>query len=205
MIFPSLDLEKKLWKKGYQLVCGIDEVGRGCFAGPVVVGAVIFPPGGAIIEGLADSKLIRAKKREQLAISIKLLAISFGIAEVDVETIDKIGIGAATQLTFSLVVKKLNPTPDFVLIDAFNISSLDKNIQQAVKDGDTICASIAAASIIAKVYRDKLMAKLDQQYPGYNFAVNKGYGTKFHREAIKNLGLSKIHRSSFNLTKFLSS
>lgn len=203
MIFPTLDIEKKLWKSGYSLICGIDEVGRGCFAGPVCVGAVIFPKDCEIIDGVADSKLLKPRQREKLAEAIKKCAIAYSVAEIGVSVINKVGIGKATQMAYRLAVKLLDKRVDFVLIDAFYIKHLSRKRQKAVKDGDTICASISAASIIAKVYRDRLMRKLSKAYPQYGFSKHKGYGTKKHQEAIKKYGLSKVHRKSFNLVKFL--
>jgi ribonuclease HII len=203
MVFPTLEEEQKLWDKGYKYVCGVDEVGRGCFAGPVVVGAVIFPVGCGLIEGVADSKLLKASKRDILAPKIKENALSWSIAEVGVEVINEVGIGRATQLAFMEAVKNLSTPPDFVLIDAFYISDLIREIQKPLKDGDKISYSISAASIIAKVYRDTLMENLHKDYPDYNFAKHKGYGTKEHREAIRNYGLTELHRTSFNLGKLL--
>lgn len=203
MVFPTLDIEKKLWQQGYNLVCGLDEVGRGSFAGPVVVGAVIFSKDGEIPEGIADSKLLTPKKRENLEPRIKNQVLSWSVAEISVSVINKVGIGKATQMAFRKAVGLLDKKADFVLIDAFYINHLNRKRQRAVKDGDKICASISAASIIAKVYRDKLMKKLAKKYPRYGFNRNKGYGTKLHQEAIKKYGLSRIHRKSFNLQKFL--
>lgn len=203
MILPTLDLEKKLWKRGYRYVCGLDEVGRGCFAGPVVTGAVVFSPSCPLPEGIADSKLLKPRKREKLAEDIKRCATCWSVAEVGVSVINKVGIGKATQMALRKVVRHLNVRADFVLMDAFYIRHLNKSGQQPVKDGDKICTSIAAASIIAKVYRDKLMKKLHKKYPQYGFAKHKGYGTKQHQEAIKKHGLTRIHRKSFNLDKYL--
>ncbi|MBI2315391.1 ribonuclease HII [Candidatus Daviesbacteria bacterium] len=203
MIFPTFNIEKKLWNYGYYYIAGLDEVGRGSFAGPVVVGAVIFPKDIILPEGIADSKLLRPKKRGKLAEEIKKKALTFSIAEISVGKINKLGIGKATQMAFRKSIKLLSKTPDFILIDAFYIKHLNRKRQKAVKDGDKICASISAASIIAKVYRDKLMEKLHIKYPQYGFAKHKGYGTKLHQEAIKKYGLSRIHRKSFNLNKFL--
>lgn len=202
MVYASLDLEQELWKK-FQFICGVDEVGRGCFAGPVVAGAVIFPRDCELIEGIADSKLLTPKKRHELGIKIQESAIDWAIGVIDVETINNVGIGVATNLAFLEAIKNLKVSPEFVLIDAFMIKGFENNRQAAVEGGDRKCASIAAASIIAKVYRDELMQKLDQDYPGYGLSINKGYGTKLHREAIRELGLSKIHRKSFKLEKFL--
>ncbi|MDO8498330.1 MAG: ribonuclease HII [bacterium] len=215
MIFPTLDIENKLWKKGYHYICGLDEVGRGCFAGPVVVGAVIFPKDVILPEGVADSKLLRPKQRERLSEEIKKVALDWAVAEISVRDINKVGIGKATQKAFRKAVRNIKPKPDFVVFDAFYnlnvvkiassayIKHLNRKKQQPVKNGDKICASISAASIIAKVYRDNLMTKLHQKYPKYGLAKHKGYGTKEHQAAIKKYGLCKIHRRSFNLEKFL--
>ncbi|MBI2019024.1 ribonuclease HII [Candidatus Daviesbacteria bacterium] len=203
MIFPTLNIEKKLWSLGYNYICGLDEVGRGCFAGPVCVGAVIFPKDCELLEGLADSKLLKPRQREQLAVRIKNQAVNWTVAEVGVATINKLGIGKATQMAFRKATKLLDQHPDYILIDAFYIRHLRRIRQKAVADGDKICASISAASIIAKVYRDKLMKKLAVKYPLYKFGKHKGYGTKFHQEAIRKYGLSKIHRTSFNLSRFM--
>lgn len=204
MLIPTLNIERKLWDLGYSLVCGLDEVGRGSFAGPVCVGAVVFPKDCIVPKGVADSKLLNPRQREKVAKQIKESAIAWSVAEINVPLINKIGIGRATQMAFRKAVKLLSHSPDFILIDAFYISHLNRKKQKAVKDGDGICASISAASIIAKVYRDNLMRKLHVKYPMYGFAKHKGYGTKMHQEAIKKFGLSKIHRTSFNLQKFLT-
>lgn len=203
MLTATFDIESQLWNSGKSLICGIDEVGRGCFAGPLVVGAVIFSKNSSLIEGVADSKLLTPSKREQLAIRIKNEALCWAIAEVSVPIINKEGIGRATQIAFRKVVKNLNKNPDFVLIDAFYIKQYRRDKQRAIKDGDKLCASIAAASIIAKVHRDALMGKLHKKYPQYGFSKHKGYGTKLHQEALKKHGLSRIHRKSFDLQKFL--
>lgn len=203
MIFPTLNYEQQLWGSGHNLVCGIDEVGRGSFAGPVVVGAVIFPKDCPIIEGLTDSKLLSPKKREKFESRIKDQALCWAVAEVSVVVINKVGIGKATQLAFRKVVKNLEESPDFILMDAFYIKHLDRKKQLPIIKGDQKSLSIAAASVLAKVYRDNLMVKLHKIYPQYGFDKHKGYGTKDHREAIAKHGLSKIHRTSFSLQKFL--
>lgn len=203
MILSTLNIEKKLWKLGYVMVCGLDEVGRGSFAGPVCVGAVVFPKNSKLLNGVMDSKLLRPRQRERLAEEIKKCALAWSVAEVNVATINKVGIGKATQMAFRKSIKLLSRKPDFILIDAFYIKHLNRKRQEAVKDGDRICTSIAAASIIAKVHRDKLMKKLHFKYPKYGFGKHKGYGTKKHQEAIKKYGLSRIHRRSFNLTRFM--
>lgn len=203
MITPTLDIETKLWRLGYNYICGIDEVGRGSFAGPVCVGAVIFSKDCLIPDGVMDSKLLKPRQREKMAEEIRKCAVSWAVSEVSVATINQVGIGKATQMAFRRALRLLSMQADFVVIDAFYIKHLNRKRQMAVKDGDTICASISAASIIAKVYRDKLMKKLSKKYPQYGFAKHKGYGTKRHQEAIKKYGLSRIHRTSFNLQKFL--
>lgn len=203
MLLPTLNVERKLWQEGYRLVCGIDEVGRGAFAGPVVVGAVIFPQDVVLPEGIADSKLLTAQKREWLESRIKSQARAWAISEIGVSVINKVGIGKATQMAFRKVLKKISPQVDFVIIDAFYVNHFNRKKQKAIIHGDRLCASISAASIIAKVYRDKLMVNLDKKYPQYNFKKHKGYGTLEHREAIKKHGLSQTHRRSFNLIKFL--
>lgn len=204
MVNPTLDYEADLWKKGYKLICGIDEVGRGCFAGPLVVGAVIFPLNTKLIKGVADSKLLKPNIREALESKIKTQAISWAVAEVSVSVINKVGIGRATQVAFRKVVKSLNEKPDFILIDAFYIKHFNRKKQLAIIKGDQRCFSIAAASIIAKIYRDKLMQKLHKRYPQYGFLKHKGYGTKLHQAAIKKYGFCREHRTSFKLNKFLA-
>ncbi|MBI4036654.1 ribonuclease HII [Candidatus Daviesbacteria bacterium] len=202
MITPTTYIEKSLWKKGFRNIAGVDEVGRGSFAGPVVAAAVVFPKKFKIIEGLADSKLLKPRQRERVAEKIKKQAKCWAVAEISVAKINRERIGKATQMAFRKALRILSPTPDFVLIDAFYIKHLNRRRQKPVKDGDKICASIAAASVIAKVYRDKIMRRLHYKYPQYGFGKHKGYGTKAHQEAIRINGLSRIHRKSFNLARF---
>ncbi len=203
VITPTLQIEKKLWNSGYYYIAGLDEVGRGSFAGSVVVGAVIFPSDIQLPDGIADSKLLKPRQREKLELSIKNQALAWSIAEVGVPTINKIGIGKATQVAFRKALRLLPVQADFVLVDAFCVKHLNRKIQKPIQNGDKICASISAASIIAKVYRDKSMKKLHKKYPCYGFAKHKGYGTKLHQAAIRKHGLTRIHRKSFNLQKFL--
>lgn len=204
MLLPTLKIEKKLWKAGYSYVCGLDEVGRGSFAGPVCVGAVIFPKNCFLIDGIADSKLLKPTERKRLDKLIKEYAVAWSVSEVGVPIINKVGIGKAAQMAFRKAIKSLEKRPEFVLIDAFYIKYFNRKNQRPIKDGDQICTSISAASIIAKVYRDKLMKKLHKKYPQYGFGKHKGYGTKRHQEAIRRYGLSRVHRKSFNLGRFLS-
>lgn len=203
MVFADFSIESSLWSQGLNLICGVDEVGRGCFAGPVVAGAVIFPSGSKLIEGVADSKLLSPLKRTELAKKIKETALAWAIGEISVTDINKYGIGEATQMAFLKAVENLKKAADFFLIDAFYIKSLDKLKQKPIVGGDRISASIAAASIVAKVYRDQLMEKLHLDFPDYGFDKHKGYGTSFHRQMIKKFGLSDLHRKSFKLDKFL--
>ena len=151
MVFANFSIETTLWSQGLNMVCGIDEVGRGCFAGPVVAGAVIFPQGSKLIEGIADSKLLTPKKREELAKRIKDKALSWSVGEISVPDINKFGIGEATQMAFSKAVENLQKAADFFLIDAFYVKTLDKLKQKPIPGGDRISTSIAAASIFAKV------------------------------------------------------
>ena len=181
----------------------MDEVGRGAFAGPVVVGAVIFPKNVVLPEDIADSKLLTPTMKKSLETRIKSQALAWAIGEISVRDINKVGIGKATQMAFRKALNNLEVNADFVLIDAFYVNHFNRKRQRPVKDGDKICASISAASIIAKVYRDNLMIKLHQKYPQYNFAKHKGYGTLEHRQALKKYGLCKIHRKSFSLEKYL--
>ena len=216
---PSFKEEKKIWKKGYEFIIGVDEVGRGSFAGPVVAGAVVFKRNSKFKEGLLleinDSKLLSPRKREVLSKEIKREASLYAVSIVGVSKINKVGIGKTTKISIRKVIKTIlwkiieknkNNSSIFVLADGFHIKYI-RGIglikQKAIIKGDRKSISIAAASIIAKVYRDRLMRKLNRKYPGYGFARNKGYGTKFHRDALKRQGLSRVHRTSFNLGKFL--
>jgi ribonuclease HII len=187
--------ENQCHSAGYKFVAGIDEVGRGPFAGPVVTAAVILKEGD-LIEGINDSKKLSAAKREQLFDEIinRALAYSFGV--VSHEEIDELNILQATKKAMSIAVDGLKIKPDFVLIDALTIP--DINIKQkGIIKGDAKSISIGAASIIAKVYRDRMMTEYDKIYPGYDFAENKGYGTKAHIDAIIKNGICPIHRKSF--------
>ncbi|MEK7551001.1 MAG: ribonuclease HII [Patescibacteria group bacterium] len=200
----SFNYELNLYKN-FDVVFGIDEVGRGSFAGPLVASCVYFEKEHKWFKEINDSKLLTAKKREELAKLILENSVYF-IEEIEVELINKIGIGRANKLIFeNLITKIKNRFKDknvYFLIDGNNFDFEIKNIEYIIK-GDSKHISIAAASIIAKVHRDKLMTKLDIKYPGYYFLLNKGYGTKMHRESLKKHGLSSIHRTSFNLDKYL--
>ncbi|HHW46302.1 MAG TPA: ribonuclease HII [Clostridiales bacterium] len=199
---PDFELEIALWQKGYNLICGVDEAGRGPLAGPVCAAAVILPEG-CQIEGLDDSKKLTEKKREALFDEITGAAICYSIAFAQAEEIEKYNILEATMLAMKRAVEGLKIKPDYVLVDGSQtIKNLDLPCGAVIK-GDSISCSIAAASILAKVSRDRLMMKLDKEYPEYNFKQHKGYGTKEHIELIKKYGPSKIHRKSF-LTKIIA-
>jgi len=202
-IAANFENESLLWKKGIRLVAGIDEVGRGAWAGPVVAAAVVFPPFFQTDFDLFDSKLLLSKQRESLADKIKKSAY-VGIGIVGVPTINRVGIGKATQKAFRAAVRSLKIDCDYYLIDAFYIRYWLRDNQLPIKKGDRTCASIAAASIVAKVYRDNLMRQLAGRYPQYGFEVHKGYGTTAHQEAIRKYKLSEIHRKSFNLSFLLT-
>lgn len=199
---PTFSYEENLWNQGLQYVAGVDEVGRGAFAGPVVAAAVIFHPDVRLPLGITDSKLLTAEKRSYFAHIIQETALSYAIVEVSVDVINSIGVGKAAQQAFHEAVFSLTQVPEHILIDAFYIQSIDKNMQTPIIKGDQLSLSIAAASIIAKVYRDELMTLLSEEHPEFFFEENKGYGTKSHREKISQKGLCPQHRTSFNLDKF---
>lgn len=187
--------ERQLTGKGVKYICGLDEVGRGPLAGPVVCAAVIMPLND-IIDGIDDSKKLTAKKREKLSGIILKKAVACNICRVEPEIIDKINILEATKLCMKNAVEGLEIKPDFVLTDG-NMT-LDISIpQQSIIKGDALSYSIGAASIVAKVFRDAVMDEYDKIYPEYAFASNKGYGTALHIKAIKEAGLCPVHRRSF--------
>ena len=203
MDFAHNQFETDLWNRGFSSVVGIDEVGRGCWAGPAVVGAVIFPKNFTPLFKLADSKQLSEKKRKQLVPQIKEHAIAHAIHEVPLELINQVGVGKAIQQGFNEILKIISVTADFILIDAFKIKGYPPEKQQAIIKGDQQSISIAAASIIAKEYRDNVMRQLHETEPLYNFKNNVGYGTKEHRDAIAKHGLSLHHRTSFNLSNWI--
>lgn len=193
----KLAYERALSAQGFSVIAGVDEVGRGPLAGPVVCAAVIMPlDDDLIIEGIDDSKKLSEKKREQLAIEIKNRAIAYTIVEVDEGRIDEINILEATKLGMKEAIETLSLQPDIVLTDG-NMTIDIAHKQKSVVHGDALSYSIGAASIIAKVYRDHLMENFAKIYPEYGFEKNKGYGTAAHIAAIKEFGLCKIHRRTF--------
>lgn len=212
--------EDDLWNRGFECVIGVDEVGKGAFAGPVVAAAVVFPPkihqtisqfDRTLLFQINDSKQLTPQKREKLAKFIQKYALGTALASCELPVINKQGIGQATtkairKATAGIIVKiKDMQTKSYLLVDGYYVryvKGFGAGRQKAIIKGDEKSISIAAASIIAKVYRDSLMKQLDAHFPKYHLAYNKGYGTKQHRDAIHQYGLREIHRTSFNLTKF---
>jgi len=192
-------IERDCFDAGYQLVCGVDEAGRGPLAGPVCAAAVILPPM-LDIPGLTDSKKLTDKKRRELFDIIVDRAIAYGIALVGEKEVDEINILQATFRAMQQAVSRLNMVPDLVLVDGNRAPAMGMPVKTVVK-GDSLSASIAAASILAKVTRDRLMEDLDASYPQYGFSVHKGYGTKRHYAALREFGPCAIHRMTF-LKKF---
>lgn len=195
----TLAFEQKARCLGYRLIAGVDEAGRGALAGPVVAAAVILPVG-VRIEGVNDSKKLTPEKRERLFDVITAQALRVGVGMAGHREIDSINILQATRLAMQEAVGKLSPPPDFLLIDG--ISTISSPFpQKTIVKGDMLSLSIAAASIIAKVSRDRLMREMDRKFPGYGFAGHKGYGSAGHLEAIRRLGPSPIHRLTFGGVK----
>ena len=191
----DFEYELNAKNKGFKAVCGVDEAGRGPLAGPVFAAAVILPDG-CEIEGLNDSKKLSEKKREALFDVIKEKAISWSVASVDEKTIDEINILQATYLAMKNAVEGLDVPADYALIDGNRMPPLSIKGETVVK-GDAKSRSIAAASILAKVSRDRFMLELDEKYPQYQFAKHKGYGTKLHYEMLTEHGISDCHRMTF--------
>jgi ribonuclease HII len=188
-------LETLLWRVGIRHVAGVDEVGMGPLAGPVVAAAVILPPG-THLDGVADSKALRAIVRERLDVEIRRRAIAVGIGVVEPEEIDRLNIYWAGMAALRRAVDALAPAPGFVLVDGREIPELPMP-QSAYPKGDSFVCSIAAASIVAKVYRDAIMRELDVRHPGYGFASHMGYSTREHFAAIRERGPGPVHRRSF--------
>ena len=188
--------ERAARKRGARLIAGLDEVGRGPLFGPVVAAAVILPDA-CELPGLTDSKKLTATKRESLYGEIQSCAIAWAIAAVDVETIDRINIRRASLLAMRRAVERLSHVPDFLLIDGRDCIEWPCT-QLAVIKGDATSMSIAAASVLAKVYRDRMIIELDVTYPGYGLAKHKGYGTAMHLAALERLGPTPLHRRSFS-------
>lgn len=192
-------IEHECFADGCSVICGVDEAGRGPLAGPVCAAAVVLPRD-LDIPGLNDSKKLTDKKRRELYDIITAQALAYGVALVDEKTIDEINILQATFLAMERAVAQLSIKPDLALVDGNREPSLPVPVKTVIK-GDSLSASIAAASILAKVTRDRLMEELDETYPSYGFAVHKGYGTKRHYEALTEFGPCPVHRKTF-LKKF---
>lgn len=196
MSAPHMQYEKRLFSEGHRHIVGVDEVGRGAWAGPIVAAAVILPEGPRIY-GVRDSKKLSKKKREKLAARIQKRAIACSVALVTPAEIDRIGINAANELVMRHAVEQLAVRPDFILLDAFRLVGFEKK-QAAIVHGDATVYSIAAASIVAKVARDNYMMRVHEQHPHFGFDTSVGYGTAKHRAALDQHGIIKdVHRCSF--------
>ncbi len=193
---PDYEFEKAAVNSGFSCICGVDEAGRGPLAGPVCAAAVILPAG-AVIEGLDDSKKLTEKKRERLYDIIKQTAVAYSVAYGTLEEIETVNILEATYLAMNRAIDGLTVKPDFALIDGNRVPRGIKIPCETIVKGDSKSMSVAAASVLAKVTRDRLMLEYDKKYPEYNFKKHKGYGTKEHTELIKQYGPCEIHRLSF--------
>ncbi len=193
---PTFEREIALWNAGRSIVAGIDEAGRGPLAGPVVAAAVVFPAGAKAIRGLRDSKQLPPLKRERLAAVVWARAIAVGVGAASVREIDRLNIRRATILAMQRALARLHLVPAGVLVDGLPLPELGCP-HDAIVDGDVYCQSIAAASVVAKTVRDRLMRRLAQRHPEYAWAANKGYGTPEHLEALLVFGPSCHHRTSF--------
>ena len=189
------ELENEYYDSGVSLLCGVDEAGRGPLAGPVCAAAVILPRG-LEIPGLNDSKKLSEKRRDALFDTIRSSALSFGVAFASVEEIEELNILGATYLAMNRAIAMLDPQPELALIDGNRSAGITHSCRCVIK-GDARCADIAAASILAKVTRDRKMAELAEQYPQYRFEQHKGYGTALHYEMLRKYGPSPVHRPSF--------
>ncbi len=196
---PSQDFECQASAQGYKYIAGVDEVGRGCLAGPVIAAAVILPSDHGIC-GLDDSKRLTPKKRELLYTEIYKAALAIGIGSVEPRVIDEINILQASLMAMKKAIDGLKPQPDFLLVDG-NLKQITQIPQKSIVGGDGLSESIAAASIVAKVFRDNLMKNFNDQFPQYRLDANKGYPTPDHLEALKIYGVSKIHRKTFHGVK----
>ena len=188
-------LENEIYDEGFTLLCGVDEAGRGPLAGPVCAAAVMLPRS-HVIEGLNDSKKLTEKRREELYDVIRSESVSYGIAFASVEEIETLNILGATFLAMNRAIMQLSPAPELALIDGNRTKGIEVPARCVVK-GDSKCADIAAASVLAKVTRDRYMLEMAEKYPQYHFEQHKGYPTKLHYEALREYGPSPIHRMSF--------
>lgn len=196
---PNWSAEEAWWERGYTRLAGVDEAGRGAWAGPVIAGAVILPPIPqlpASLKDLRDSKELTPQQRERLYDSLCAWALSIGVGRAEAHEIDALGIAAATRLAMQRALAQLQPPADGLLLDYVRLPGVSLP-QQAIVHGDALSYSIAAASVVAKVVRDRIMRELDGRLPGYGFAQHKGYGTQAHRAALVRLGVSEQHRRTF--------
>jgi ribonuclease HII len=197
---PGLEHERALAEQGYRLIAGVDEAGRGAWAGPVYAAAALLPVERpdllCALEGVKDSKQLSPRRREALLDVVSQVALSVGVGNASAGEIDELGIAAATRLAMARALEKLSPSPQALIIDYVSLPDIALP-QRALPKADQRCLSVAAASIAAKVSRDRWMVELDAQYPGYGFAQHKGYGTVIHRCALAELGPSPIHRMSW--------
>lgn len=196
---PSLSVESTWWREGYRLVAGVDEAGRGALFGPVVAAAVILPPDFDLgcLPGLADSKLIGPQVRAELLIRIASTAVAVGVAAASAAIVDQIGLQRANLLAMQRALENLSPAPEIVLIDGLGPGPASYRVC-AMIGADRLCASVSAASIVAKVTRDRLVTELAQAFPGYGLDRHKGYGTTAHLECLATLGPTPLHRFSFS-------
>jgi len=201
MILADTELEKSLWSKGYSYIVGIDEAGRGPWAGPVSIGGVILKKNGSLTDGVADSKKISEKRRKDLVGKIKEIALAWSVKLISNEDIDNVGIAQAINAGMEAVVsdleEKIGEKVDYLIIDGANIRKVGEYHQSRINQGDMLHYSIAAASILAKEARDDLMREVDKLFPEYEFAKHVGYGTKIHMEALAKYGPCKLHRRSY--------
>ena len=192
----GFDFEELARSEGFLFVAGVDEVGRGCIAGPVVAAACILDQARAVPKDLNDSKKLTEKQRDEIAEELRSSAVSFAVGEVDAEEIDRINILEATKLAMVKAIENLNPSADYLLIDALRIKQISLPQKPIIK-GDSVAYSIAAASVIAKTHRDALMKTYHGEYPQYGFASHKGYGCKTHYDALRQHGPCPLHRKTF--------
>ena len=201
MIYPDIKLEKKLWKKGYDVVVGIDEVGRGPLAGPVAAGAVALTKGCKIVEGVRDSKTLSMKQKDRLYDLIRGSVKGYGVGMVSEKEIDSLGIQQAVLRAMTLALRgveeMIGKRADYLLIDGTSVELIDEYPTMKISKGDVYHYSISCASILAKVDRDNLMIEYSKEYPEYGFDRNMGYGTKEHLNALKKYGVCDIHRRSY--------
>jgi len=192
---PDEAFEDEAWGRGFRRVAGVDEAGRGPLAGPVVAAAVVLPRR-CRLDGIRDSKLLSERQREQVYAQLLTVAVDIGVGVVDAGAIDALNILEATRLAMAQAVRHLVPCPDYLLLDAMRLPGVASE-QRAVIKGDRVCRSIAAASIVAKVLRDRLMVRAHRHYPQYGFLAHKGYGTAEHLRQLQRHGPCALHRRSF--------